>query len=200
VARWGVLAYLLSAMVVCTFIDFDFRILPDEITKSGIVLALAVGAVFPEWHGGKLPDVGWLKPMWMRGLAASGLGALLGWAVIYGIGVAWKGVFRPLFKLIYRVTGIRRDPPEEGMGFGDVKYMAFLGGFLGWKALIVAIILSVLAGSLLGGLICAIRRRWDLPFGPYLSLGAAAMLLFDEAVYGGLNAYLDWLRSFSVPA
>jgi len=34
-------------MIVCTFIDLEFRILPDEITLSGVAIGLAVSAAFP---------------------------------------------------------------------------------------------------------------------------------------------------------
>lgn len=65
--------------------------------------------------------------------------------------------------------------PREAMGFGDVKFMAAIGAFLGWQAVVFSLIASSLLGSLVGvGLIAARRREWSarLPYGPYIALAA----------------------------
>jgi leader peptidase (prepilin peptidase) / N-methyltransferase len=65
--------------------------------------------------------------------------------------------------------------PRETMGFGDVKFMAAIGAFLGWQAVIFSLAVSSLAGSLVGiGLIATHRREWSsrLPYGPYLAVAA----------------------------
>lgn len=65
--------------------------------------------------------------------------------------------------------------PREAMGLGDVKFMATIGAFLGWKATVFALGMASLAGALVGVTLIAIgRREWSsrLPFGPYLVLGA----------------------------
>jgi len=49
---FAVEAWLVSALIVCTFIDLEFRILPDEITLSGAAIGLVASAVFPFLHGG----------------------------------------------------------------------------------------------------------------------------------------------------
>ncbi|HVR84398.1 MAG TPA: prepilin peptidase, partial [Planctomycetota bacterium] len=48
-------AWLLGAMIVCTFIDLEFRILPDEVTVSGLVIGLMASAAFPFLHGSTGP-------------------------------------------------------------------------------------------------------------------------------------------------
>jgi leader peptidase (prepilin peptidase)/N-methyltransferase len=66
--------------------------------------------------------------------------------------------------------------PREAMGFGDVKFMAAIGAFLGWQAVIFSLVASSFIGSLVGvGLIAARRREWSsrLPYGPYIALAAA---------------------------
>src|SRR6266700_3312825 len=82
--------------------------------------------------------------------------------------------------------------PREAMGRGDLKFLAAIGAFLGWRA----VLFSLFAGSLLGsviGLITLVAGKpvWSakLPFGPYLAFGALAWMFFGETVlrwYGTL--------------
>ena len=74
-----------------------------------------------------------------------------------------------------RKIAFRRD----AMGFGDVKFMACIGAFLGWKAILFTVMAASVIGALVGGLSIALRHReWSakIPFGPYLSLGALLWL------------------------
>lgn len=69
---------------------------------------------------------------------------------------------------------------KEGMGLGDVKLLAMIGAFLGWKAVLVTIFVGALAGSLIGLALMGLhlKRRGDpIPFGPFLALGAVIALL-----------------------
>jgi leader peptidase (prepilin peptidase) / N-methyltransferase len=73
-----------------------------------------------------------------------------------------------------------------GMGMGDVKLAGVLGLFLG-PPVAVAILVAVLAGSLVGGFVMARRgvregRKTSIPFGPYLALGGVVALLVGPAV------------------
>jgi leader peptidase (prepilin peptidase)/N-methyltransferase len=93
-----------------------------------------------------------------------------------------------------QISGVVRELeiPREAMGRGDLKFLASIGAFLGWRA----VLFSVFAGSLLGsfvGLFTLLigKRVWSakLPFGPYLALGALVWLFFGEALitwYAGL--------------
>ncbi len=74
-----------------------------------------------------------------------------------------------------RKVSFRRD----AMGFGDVKFMACIGAFLGWKAILFTVMAASMLGALIGGFTILIgRREWSakIPFGPYLSLGALLWL------------------------
>ena len=99
------------------------------------------------------------------------LGALIGGGVLWLIGEAY-----------YRYSG------QEGMGGGDVKMLAMVGAFLGWKLVLVTLILSSLAGSLLGVAIILSRRgslKQALPYGTFLAMGALFASLYGERV-------VDW--------
>jgi leader peptidase (prepilin peptidase) / N-methyltransferase len=87
---------------------------------------------------------------------------------------------------VNEISGVVRELqiPREAMGRGDLKFLAAIGAFLGWRA----VLFSVFAGSLLGSLIGLItllvgKRVWSakLPFGPYLAFGAVSWLFFGEA-------------------
>jgi len=65
--------------------------------------------------------------------------------------------------------------PREAMGFGDVKFMAAIGAFLGWQATVFSLMASSMIGAVVGvGLILMRRREWSsrLPYGPYIALAA----------------------------
>lgn len=97
------------------------------------------------------------------------LGAVLGGGVLYAIAGAYYLVRR-----------------EEGLGMGDVKMLAMIGAFLGWKAVLVTLVLSSFTGALVGVGLIAFQRggmRVAMPFGTFLALGAlAAMLVGDPLV------------------
>lgn len=88
-----------------------------------------------------------------------------------------------------KISGIVRELqiPREAMGRGDLKFLAAIGAFLGWRA----VLFSVFAGSLLGsfvGLATMLigKRVWStkLPFGPYLALGALGWMFFGDSLVG----------------
>jgi leader peptidase (prepilin peptidase)/N-methyltransferase len=139
-----------SAMIVLLAIDWRHRILPNEITISGIVVGFAFSLILPP---------GWLASL--IGIAAGG-GALL---------------------LIERVYYHVRH--EEGLGMGDVKMLAMIGAFLGWKLMLLTLVVSSLLGSVVGLAIVAARKgdlKYALPFGTFLSVGALVASLAGEAM------------------
>ena len=72
---------------------------------------------------------------------------------------------------------------QEAMGEGDLNLIAMVGAFLGWKAVIVTILVGCLVGSAVGLSLIALRRlgrRQHIPFGPFLSLGAVVALFWGD--------------------
>ena len=75
-----------------------------------------------------------------------------------------------------------------GMGGGDMKLGAMMGAFLGWKLVLLAILLGVFAGGAvaIGLLATGTKGRKDpVPFGPFLALGTVVSLFWGKAI-------LDW--------
>ncbi len=103
------------------------------------------------------------------GIRDSLIGVLLGGGILYAIAGAYY---------LWR--------REEGMGMGDVKMLAMIGAFLGWKAVLVTLVLSSFSGAIIGLLLMAVQRgnmKFALPFGTFLAIGALiAMLVGDPLV------------------
>ena len=81
---------------------------------------------------------------------------------------------------------------KEGMGGGDIKLLAMIGAFLGWKPAILTIFFGGLLGAVVGVTLMGVRvitREAYLPFGPFLSLGAGVAILYGQEIltwYGSL--------------
>jgi leader peptidase (prepilin peptidase)/N-methyltransferase len=79
---------------------------------------------------------------------------------------------------------------REGMGFGDVKLLAMIGAFIGWKGVVVTIFTGSAIGTIVGITTMLIKRKdmkMAIPFGPFLSIGAIIYLFFGQAL---INWYL----------
>lgn len=72
---------------------------------------------------------------------------------------------------------------KEGMGGGDIKLLAMMGAFLGWKAIPFIIFASSLVGSLVGVSMMLFQKKDSklaIPFGPYLALGAVLYIFYGK--------------------
>jgi len=81
---------------------------------------------------------------------------------------------------------------REGMGGGDVKLLAMIGAFLGWKSVILTILLGSLSGSVIGLIVMVLKGRdfkYAIPFGPFLSLGAVISLFYQNQI---ISWYLQY--------
>jgi len=161
-ARLGVYSGLAAALVAASFVDLEFRIIPDEISLPGAVLAPVVSLLLPSLHD--LRDPVFVVPLVRvlgtgspraSALIASLVGMVLGAGVIWALRVIGRALFR-----------------KEAMGLGDVKLMAFVGGLLGWKLALLAIVLASFIGAAVGLVVLAVTRERRIPFGPYLSAGS----------------------------
>jgi leader peptidase (prepilin peptidase)/N-methyltransferase len=112
-----------------------------------------------------------LPPGWFDSL----IGILVGGGVLFAIAEGY-----------YRIRG------EEGLGMGDVKLLAMIGAFLGWKLVLLTLMLASLSGSIMGVALIASRRgdmKYALPFGTFLAIGAVV-----SAAWG--TPIVDWYFGF----
>jgi leader peptidase (prepilin peptidase) / N-methyltransferase len=111
------------------------------------------------------------------GIVDALIGMLVGGGVLWAIGEAY-----------FRATG------QEGMGGGDVKMLAMIGAFLGWKLVLVTLVLSSFAGSFIGLLVILLGRgglKHALPYGTFLALGALVASLVGEQLVNWYVGFYD---------
>jgi leader peptidase (prepilin peptidase) / N-methyltransferase len=165
-ARFALYFAFAGTLVVLSFIDLDTKLLPDVITLPAIpVLFLAAFGAH---------DVPWLDRL---------IGAAAGYLFV-----------RLIADFYYYVL------KREGLGLGDGKLLALIGAVLGWRALPLVVFAGALLGSLISLPILIVKRRGtegeslrhvQIPFGPFLALGALIYLFFGRAIL--LAAGGEWL-------
>jgi leader peptidase (prepilin peptidase)/N-methyltransferase len=168
--EWAIFLSFSGALIALAFIDLDHRILPDVITLNGIW----VGVLVNLYLAPPSPLVARLfRSVGLEGvnpriiaLTASLLGTIVGGGLLWAVAEAYL-----------RFRGI------EGMGFGDVKMMAMVGGFLGAPLALLTIMLGSLLGSIVGLLFIRLAnktREYELPFGTFLSFAAIVAVLYGD--------------------
>lgn len=174
-AHAGIVFAVSAALVAASLVDWDHRILPDEITIPGMWAGPAICAVVPEVVLGP----GLAVPGWMPSAVGAGdwpaplLAALVSAAgVAAGAGSVWT-----IGEIGSRVLG------KEAMGFGDVKFLGMIGGFAGPAGALLALVVGACAGAVAGLVRLALTGDRYIPFGPFLALGGhLAMLHGADAV------------------
>ena len=147
-----------AMMVVISFVDLEFTIIPNRIVYPGLIVGLlfAIALAIVQKDRGLL------------------LSRLLGFA-IGGVGI--------LFIVIVGSAILRK----QAMGMGDVKLMAMIGIFLGpWPHLAITLMAASVLGTIVGVvLMIARRKKMDsaIPFGPFLAMGALLSLSYGEAIW-----------------
>ena len=104
-----------------------------------------------------------VKIPWLEAL----IGLLIGGGVLFAIAFVYELLTK-----------------HEGMGGGDIKLLAMIGGFLGWKSLIFILLFSSFSGAIVGIAAMIIKKqdmKYAVPFGPFLSAAAVAYLFWGNA-------------------
>lgn len=177
---WATPVYLAVTFswVVLSGIDWDHQYIPDEINISGMVLGplVAVIAQFFPWPTGLI----------LEGIIDSAIGLAVGGGVIWGIRTLGSAALG-----------------QEAMGFGDVKLMAFVGSFLGYKLVLIAIFLASILGSVVGIGIKLLCRSGLGNHADELDPSEEPMLLEaggdDEAVGGEADETDEFSRYTRIP-
>ncbi len=160
-------------------------------TGSAQVMLLACSAVYLALQTAVLVARPMPWPGWPAWLAAHPHGAgfatsLIGFLV--GAGLVW----------IVRVLG-SAALGKEAMGFGDVTLMAMIGSFLGWQATVLVFFLAPFFGLIVGLIQWIGRGEHVLPYGPYLSLAALAVLLLWNVLWPMFQQHFALLALIPIP-
>jgi leader peptidase (prepilin peptidase)/N-methyltransferase len=147
--------------------EFTSKQIRAEIRKEMLFLlpplALGFGWVAVTWKVAPFAHF-WttvLSHAWVNGLLGSVLGMLVGGFVVW----------------ITRILG-SLGFGREAMGMGDVHLMVAVGAVLGPGAATIAFFIAPFFGLLLALYTLFTRKSRELPYGPYLSLATAFVMLF----------------------
>ena len=147
-----------GVLVVLSFIDLATLLLPDVITLPAVVVFFLAG-------------FGVHEAPWLARL----IGAVVGYLFVRLIADFYWFVLK-----------------REGLGLGDGKLLALIGVALGWKALPLVIFAGSIAGAVISLPVVLVTRRRraadqslrdvQVPFGPFLALGAVVYLLAGHLI------------------
>ncbi|MBL8014177.1 MAG: prepilin peptidase [Candidatus Omnitrophica bacterium] len=220
---------MLCGFIVATFVDFEHRIIPDEVSMGGAVVGFVFSLFIPQLHG---QDAFWKGGLW------SLIGLLAGGGSIYVMGLLgnviiprsrrhldeilkeeffqvmqplskerfdglWKELERcgylvdkgeignvlPSFWEVKRAEDLKFGADFAGlqkkvykllrmdtMGGGDVKLMAMVGAFMGWKLALLSFFLAPFFGAIYGMIEKLRTKESTIAYGPFLVLGALISL------------------------
>ncbi len=163
-------------LIVGSFVDLRLHIIPNEITYTGLILAPIASILCVGLHdlSGSLRFFVDSGNQWIASLLASLIGIFVSGGLIFLCGVFGKLVFR-----------------KDAMGFGDVKLMGVIGGFLGWKLAVATFFLAPFLGLLFGLPRLIFKKGNVIPYGPFLSLAAFVCLLFKDFSIKTIDHYLN---------
>ncbi|MBW1615199.1 MAG: prepilin peptidase [Deltaproteobacteria bacterium] len=127
------------------------------------------------------------------------------------LGILTGAALLTLVAAIYKAVA-----KKNGIGEGDIKLLAMIGAFIGFKGVLFAVIIGSLSGSITGTLVLIIMKKKDsellrrflsitsfmptkaqnpvsLPFAPFLSAGALLYIFFGDAL---INWYINFFEGF----
>jgi len=156
--HFWVYGILTCALIAVVAIDIEHQEIPDVISVPGTILGVFLVTVFR--IGGSTYPLAFLN---------SALGIISGAGAMFAMGFVGELIFR-----------------KEALGGGDVKLMAMIGAFLGWKLALLTFFLAPVLGAGVGIFMKLRFGKEVIPYGPYISLGA-----FISLFYGG--AIIDYL-------
>jgi leader peptidase (prepilin peptidase)/N-methyltransferase len=154
----GIVVFALAAaLIAITWIDLEFLIIPNVISYPGMTLGLLLG-ILSQYTG-------WFTFPITQSAVDSLMGFLVGGGFFFVVGQGY-----------YLAT------KRVGLGGGDIKLMGMTGAFLGIGSILPTILIGSVAGVIVGVFTIIISgggRHSEIPFGPWLSLGAAVYMFAD---------------------
>ncbi|MDP8260434.1 MAG: prepilin peptidase [Candidatus Gygaella obscura] len=159
---------LMSGLIIATFVDIDFREIPDEVTMGGMVVGLLFGLIKSFTTGFSLS--------WNLPIVKSLVGLLVGGGVLYLTGLFGNFLF---FKLMKRDN---IDGETESMGGGDIKLLAMIGSFLGWEMALLVFFIAPFIGSFAGIYELVKKKKHTIPYGPSIALASVISIFWVDRI------------------
>ena len=180
--RYPLVELITAALALLLFLQFGLTL---KFLAFFIFTAVLIVITFIDLDHQIIPDVVTLpgipifllvaifvvKVPWMESL----IGLLIGGGLLFAIAF--------IYQLITK---------REGMGGGDIKLLAMVGGFLGWKSLIFILLFSSFSGAIVGITAMIIKKqdmKYAVPFGPFLCLAAMVYLFFGNSLIRLFDAF-----------
>ncbi|NQT23048.1 MAG: prepilin peptidase [Candidatus Omnitrophica bacterium] len=147
---------LFCSLVIASFIDFEHHEIPDIISLPGIAIGLILSFMYPALLS---------KATGLQAFFDSLIGVIIGGGSLYILGFLGEIVFK-----------------KDAMGGGDIKLLAMIGAFLGWKLIILTFFIAPFFGAI-AGIILKIKEGGEIiPYGPYLSFASLISLLYGDRI------------------
>jgi len=165
--EWLVNVFFVCLLIVISFIDLDFKIIPDILSIGGLALGLFFSFFRPLFKH--------LEPI-VR-IQDAFLGVLIGGGVLFAIAFLYQFFTK-----------------KEGMGGGDIKLLAMIGSFCSIKGVIFSLLTGSLFGTIVGIPLMIAKggdTKYAIPFGPFLSLGALLYIFKGDML---IRLFLNFLR------
>lgn len=185
--RYALHMAMICGLIAASFIDLELWIIPDGTTVPLMILALLTHTLCGQ---------AWIVPVWFEDASVAAMlrhiappwlqSALAPWNCLpFAIAHPhWHGFLVSLTGLVVgggivwtvRILGefvLKR----EAMGFGDVVLMAMVGSILGWQPVVLIFFLAPVPAISIAILSLVLRRRDEIPYGPWLSLATLLLLL-----------------------
>ncbi|MHC4479543.1 MAG: prepilin peptidase [Planctomycetota bacterium] len=179
VGQLTLMMLMTALLIVAAAIDVEFLIIPDEIVVFGMLGGLLAGFLLPGLHVGQASYHTYealTGHVHLDGLIGAVVGAVGGGGIVL--------LFALFGAIIFQ---------QEALGFGDVKLMAMVGAFFGWKVVLIAFFLGPFFGLLYGIPVLVMHDEHVMPYGPFLAMGAVLALIFR----GELTYYAELIEELA---
>lgn len=159
---------MLWGLIIATFVDIPHRIIPDEVSVGGMIIGFIMVSITGIGFGPlKFTFIPMLESL--KGIIAGG-------GIIYLTGVIFDNIY---FKLLKRPA---IGGETESMGGGDVKLLAMIGAFMGWKMALLTFFLAPFLGIAIGIVNLITKKDHTIPYGPFLSIAALLSLFWGNKI------------------
>ena len=171
--RYPLVELITAALALILFIKFNLSL---TFLVFFIFTAVLIVITFIDLDHQIIPDILTLPGIPLFFLAAVFIVKVPWLEALIGLLVGGGVLF--IIAFVYELISKR-----EGMGGGDIKLLAMIGGFLGWKSLVFILLFSSLTGAIIGIAVMTIKKqdmKYAIPFGPFLSAAAIAYIFFGN--------------------